>query len=94
MNMNDSWEDNFSPTILGRGWDIYFSDDEAIHGVHRSEDGYEAVVDGSMPYDVRGFMDEDDDFVDASCTCPYASDGRYCKQGTALLSAIFTFRLA
>lgn len=86
--MNDSWEDNFSTTILGRGWDIYFSDDEAIHGVHRSEDGYEAVVDGSMPYDVKVFVDEDGDFVDASCTCPYASDGRYCKHEAALLYAI------
>ena len=82
MKLNDSWQDMFSSRVLSKGYDYYLSD--SIHNVRKSGDGYEAKIRGSYEYDVYVNI-KDGKLIDADCSCPYASDGNFCKHEAALL---------
>lgn len=82
MKLNDSWQDMFSSRVLSKGYDYYLSD--SIHNVRKSGDGYEAKIRGSYEYDVYVSI-KDGKLIDADCSCPYASDGNFCKHEAALL---------
>ena len=76
MKLNDSWQDMFSSRVLSKGYDYYLSD--SIHNVRKSGDGYEAKIRGSYEYGVYVSI-KDGKLIDADCSCPYASDGNFCK---------------
>ena len=82
MKLNDSWQDMFSSRVLSKGYDYYLSD--SIHNVRKSGGGYEAKIRGSYEYDVYANI-KDGKLIDADCSCPYASDGNFCKHEAALL---------
>ena len=46
----------------------------------------QAVVQGTQAYQVRVWLDEDDD-LDGECDCPHAQDGNFCKHLVALCLA-------
>ena len=45
-----------------------------------------AVVQGTQPYQVRVWIDEEND-LDGECDCPHAQDGNFCKHLVALCLA-------
>ena len=46
----------------------------------------QAVVQGTQPYQVRVWIDKDDE-LDGECDCPHAQDGNFCKHLVALCLA-------
>lgn len=80
------WSDFFDEIIIGRGYD-YFERGN-VGPIRKTKNGYRATVQGTYPYKVSVEMDSDGNFIDASCTCPYAEGGDYCKHEAALLFAI------
>lgn len=71
--MLDNWERDFSPAVLGRGYD-YFADG-CVALLNPLEDGWRATVRGSLDYDV--FVNVD--LNASSCSCPYFADRGLCK---------------
>lgn len=76
------WQELFQKHILDRGFDYYKRG--LVADLDVSEDGIEAIVQGTEDYEV--FIDTgDSDIIDMSCDCPYAADGGYCKHMAAVL---------
>ena len=86
LQIDPEWVDMFSPRILDRGY-AYFIDG-TVHDIEKSEFGYTAVVEGSVPYHVEVELDDEGTLVDADCDCPYAMDGNWCKHEAALMYAL------
>lgn len=83
--MIKEWKNYFRPHILERGLNYYESG--AVTSLEQTEDGYEAVVEGSEDYQVEIEM-RGDRIEDMFCDCPYADDGNYCKHMAAVLYTI------
>ncbi len=82
MNIYD-FEDEFNPTILGRGRDYFF--DGEVAALKESSPGiYEARVTGSELYTVDLELAADGSIIDIACDCPY-DWGPYCKHEAAVL---------
>lgn len=84
--MDGNWKDCFSARILDRGYEYYLND--CIQDIERTKDGFMAVVDGSREYTVTIDIDDDGNFLDADCDCPYSQDGNYCKHEAAVLYSL------
>ncbi len=85
MRIN-SFEDKIEKKILSRGT-LYFAGG-AIDELWREPGGnYCAVVDGTEPYEVMVFVDEDGEIGAHSCDCPY-DWGEFCKHEVAVMLAI------
>ena len=84
--MNGEWKDCFSSRILNRGYEYY--ENGNVLDIERTEDGYTATVAGSWEYTVTIDLDDEGDFIDADCDCPYSQDGNYCKHEAAVLYAL------
>ena len=79
------WRSLFQKRILERGRDYFYED--AVRALHKTQDGYEAVVEGSEDYAVEIIM-QDEDIREMYCDCPYAESGLNCKHMAAVLYAI------
>ena len=79
------WEENFQPHILERGWKYY--KDGNVTDVKKTSDSISAIVRGSEYYKVK-FSCAGNEIADASCTCPYALGGEWCKHMAAVLYAV------
>lgn len=84
--MNGEWKDCFSSRILNRGYEYY--ENGNVLDIEKTEDGYTATVEGSWEYTVTIDVDDEGDFIDADCDCPYSQDGNYCKHEAAVLYAL------
>ena len=80
-----NWKYEFSPLILERGEAYYL--DGAVESLEIEGNVVTAEVFGSELYDVELEI-ENGALADASCTCPYAEDGNYCKHMAAVLYAL------
>jgi len=81
------WEAYFEPHILDRGRNYYRKG--AVKHISRQKDSdrmnvIEAVVEGSEYYKVR-IQYDGHHILDGYCSCPYATDGSYCKHMAAVL---------
>lgn len=83
--MMDYWKELFRPHILERGFNYY--ETGAVIEVRATEQGFQAVVEGSEDYEVEIEI-RDGAIHDMWCTCPYAEDGSYCKHIAAVLYEI------
>lgn len=83
--MIKEWKDLFRLHILERGLD-YFSSG-AVTSVEQTEDGYQAIVEGTEEYQVEIEI-QDNRISEMFCDCPYAEDGNYCKHMAAVLFEI------
>lgn len=84
--MNGDWKECFSSKILNRGYEYY--ENGNVLDIEKTEDGYTATVEGSWEYTVTIDVDDEGDFIDADCDCPYSQDGNYCKHEAAVLYAL------
>lgn len=84
--MNGEWKDCFSSRILNRGYEYY--ENGNVFDIEKIEDGYTATVEGSWEYTVTIDVDDEGDFIDADCDCPYSQEGNYCKHEAAVLYAL------
>ena len=80
--MKIDFKDDFNTRILSRGYEYY--EDGLVEDVLLKGNIVTAKVEGSETYDVSVEIDNGI-FIDGDCTCPYASDGSYCKHMAALL---------
>ena len=80
--MKIDFKDDFNTRILSRGYEYY--EDGLVEYVLLKGNIVTAKVEGSETYDVSVEIDNGI-FIDGDCTCPYASDGSYCKHMAALL---------
>ena len=80
--MKIDFKDDFNTRILSRGYEYY--EDGLVEDVLLKGNITTAKVEGSETYDVSLEIDNGI-FIDGDCTCPYASDGSYCKHMAALL---------
>ena len=80
--MKIDFKDDFNTRILSRGYEYY--EDGLVEDVLLKGNIVTAKVEGSEIYDVSVEIDNGI-FIDGDCTCPYASDGSYCKHMAALL---------
>ena len=80
--MKIDFKDDFNTRILSRGYEYY--EDGLVEDVLLKGNITTAKVEGSETYDVSVEIDNGI-FIDGDCTCPYASDGSYCKHMAALL---------
>ena len=76
------WENSFQPHILERGW--RYAQSGAVKHLIRNAEELEAVVLGTEYYRVKMTLDGHT-VLNAYCSCPYASDGSYCKHMAAVL---------
>lgn len=76
------WENNFSKTVLNRGYNYYL--DGYVEDIYVTAKKIKAVVYGTHHYHVEIALNGDD-VEDMSCDCPYASDGSNCKHMVAVL---------
>ena len=78
------WEGFFQPQILERGWK--YAKSGAVTDIKKKADQISAIVRGTEYYRVdlkySGNM-----LTEGYCTCPYASDGSWCKHMAAVLYA-------
>ena len=81
----NGWRDLFNEHILDRGEDYYY--EGAVRELHKTEFGYQAVVEGTVDYEVEIEI-EGRQVCGMDCTCPYAEDGNYCKHMAAVLFEI------
>ena len=79
------WKNFFTQTILIRGSD-YFRRGKVV-GLIPMGDVYFAKVEGSRPYSVS-IEERDGALYGATCDCPHARSGYYCKHVAAVLYAI------
>ncbi|GEO64375.1 SWIM zinc finger family protein [Companilactobacillus nantensis] len=79
------WENLFQPQILERGYDYF--DQGLVEDFKQTKTKITAKVFGSEVYDVKIKL-RNGEIADASCDCPYAQDGKYCKHMVAVL--VFT----
>ena len=80
--MKIDFEDDFNSIILSRGYEYY--EDGFVEDVLIKDNIITAKVEGTETYDVSVEVDNGI-FIDGDCTCPYASEGNYCKHIAALL---------
>ena len=80
--MKIDFKDDFNTRILSRGYEYY--EDGLVKDVLLKGNIVTAKVLGTDAYDVSVEIDNGI-FIDGDCTCPYASDGSYCKHMAALL---------
>ena len=79
------WKDLFREHILARGEVYYY--DGAVQELHKTERGYQAVVEGTEDYEVDIEIEEGQ-VCEMYCSCPYAEDGNHCKHMAAVLFEI------
>ena len=79
------WKKRFKKQILERGWDYYQCG--AVVSLVKTEDGYEAIVEGSEDYEVEIEL-SGNGIWEPFCSCPYAEDGNACKHMAAVLYQI------
>lgn len=80
--MKIDFENNFSEHILSSGYDYYTSGKVSKL---RNDDKYiTAIVHGNNDYNVKIQIDKEM-FINGKCTCPYNTNGEYCKHIAALL---------
>lgn len=79
------WKDLFQEHILDRGESYYF--DGAVLELHKTEQGYHGVVEGTEDYEVDIEM-EGGRICEMYCSCPYAEGGNNCKHMAAVLFEI------
>ncbi len=80
-----NWRKYFDETIISRGEAYYRKGkviDFSVDGLTRT-----ATVIGSDEYEVRLTFNAGGDLTDATCNCPYAERGEYCKHMVAVLIA-------
>ena len=82
LTMEIDFKDDFNTRILSRGYEYY--EDGLVEGVLLKGNIITAKVLGTDAYDVSVEVDNGI-FIDGDCTCPYASEGNYCKHMAALL---------
>ena len=80
--MKIDFKNDFNTRILSRGYEYY--EDGLVEDVLLKGNIVTAKVLGTETYDVSIEIDNGI-FIDGDCTCPYASDGSYCKHMAALL---------
>ena len=80
--MEWEWENNFSKTVLNRGYNYYL--DGYVEDIYRTNKKIKAVVYGTHHYHVEITLNGDC-VEDMSCDCPYAQDGYNCKHMAAVL---------
>ena len=83
--MIKGWKDLFREQILERGRNYFYAG--AVTKLQKTENGYQAVAEGTAAYDVAIEIEEDR-ILDMYCACPYAGDGNYCKHMAAVLFKI------
>lgn len=76
------WEYLFQPQIIDRGYDYYQRG--LVTDFTRTSKVVTATVLGTEVYSVT-LRFSGDSLTDADCTCPYATDGNYCKHEAAVL---------
>lgn len=81
----NNWRDLFQDHILARG-EMYFYDG-AVQELHKTEHGYQAIVEGTEDYEVEIEIEEGE-VCEMYCSCPYAEDGSHCKHMAAVLYEI------
>lgn len=81
-----NFESQIEEKILVRG-EKYFADGLVESIWSEAPNCYQAVVDGSIPYDVEIHLSASGDILHHSCDCPY-DWGEYCKHKAAVLFAI------
>lgn len=80
--MKIDFEHEFPERILKRGYEYYKNG--CVENISIQEDLITADIIGTKTY--KAYIEiEDDILLDAGCSCPYASDGIYCKHIAALL---------
>jgi len=84
MMFQKNWEAYFSPGILAHG-KIYFKNSQ-VQNIRVRENTIFADVYDREPYSVKIIMQEC--LQKMSCTCPYASHGKYCKHMAAVCFAL------
>ena len=82
LTMEIDFKDDFNTRILSRGYEYY--EDGLVEDVLIKDNIITAKVLGTDAYDVSVEVDNGI-FIDGDCTCPYASEGNYCKHMAALL---------
>ena len=82
LTMEIDFKDDFNTRILSRGYEYY--EDGLVEDVLIKDNIITAKVLGTEIYDVSVEVDNGM-FIDGDCTCPYASEGNYCKHMAALL---------
>lgn len=83
--MDKSWKEGFPARILERG-STYYQLGMVKKLLHRGQE-ISAEVEGTRNYQVS--IRFNDGFpAEATCTCPYASDGAKCKHQAAVLFAV------
>ena len=85
MNITD-FEADVEDKILARG-KRYFADEMIRDLWSEAPNHYQAVVDGSILYDVDIRMNADGEILSHDCDCPY-DWGEYCKHEVAVLLEI------
>ena len=81
----NNWRDLFQDHILARGEMYYY--DGAVLELHKTEHGYQAIVEGTEDYEVEIEIEEGE-VCEMYCSCPYAEDGSHCKHMAAVLYEI------
>ena len=72
--------------ILARG-KKYFADGFVADIWSKAPNHYQAVVEGSIPYNVEIHLNNDGEVLSHHCDCPY-DWGEYCKHKVAVLLAV------
>ncbi|HEM5204645.1 TPA: hypothetical protein U1340_001017 [Streptococcus suis] len=81
----ENWMDYFKPYIVDRGCSLFL--DDAVQGLQKTSDGYNAHVIGGQVYEVE-ISFEHGQLVNMWCECPYAQEMNHCKHMAAVLFAI------
>lgn len=79
------WEGYFQPHILERGWK--YAKSGAVTDLKKKGDQISAIVRGTEYYRVD-LKYSNNSLSEGYCTCPYASDGSWCKHMAAVLYAV------
>lgn len=79
------WEGYFQPHILERGWK--YAKSGAVTDLKKKGEQISAIVRGTEYYRVD-LIYSNSKLSEGYCTCPYASDGSWCKHMAAVLYAV------
>jgi hypothetical protein len=83
-----NFQDHFPKTIVDKG-KMYYKDGNVTDITERSEELYEATVEGEEEYTVTVELENSHDVKRINCTCPY-DYGDYCKHMAATLLSLCT----
>lgn len=81
----ENWMDYFKPHIVDRGCSLFL--DDAVQGLQKTSDGYNAHVIGGQVYEVE-ISFEHGQLVNMWCECSHAQEMNHCKHMAAVLFAI------